>query len=73
MAAAACAAVVLSILSSLPSRVWRATEFGREVGVGDDQVVAMAHCPERLEHVGVEKRIDTFEHWRNPLMDNWVN
>ena len=62
IAAAASAAVGLSIRSSLPSRVWRAIEVGREVGVGDDQIVAVAHGAQRIEHVGVEQRIDTLEH-----------
>ncbi len=62
IALAARAAVTLSMRSSSPNTVCRATEFGREVGVADDEIVAMAHGAERVEHVGVEDRIDGFEH-----------
>src|SRR6185437_12692414 len=36
--------------------------IGREVGVADHEVIAMAHGAQRVEHVRVEHRIDRFQH-----------
>ena len=36
--------------------------LGREVGVAQDEVVAVAHGAQRLQHVGVQERVDPLEH-----------
>ena len=41
--------------------------IGREVGVADDQAIAMAHGAERIEHVGIEQRINGLQHGPSPL------
>ena len=35
---------------------------GREVGVAQDEVVAVAHGAQRLQQVGVQQRVDPLEH-----------
>jgi hypothetical protein len=35
---------------------------GREIRVADDDVIAMAHGAQRIQHIGIEGRIDRFEH-----------
>ena len=51
---------------SRPSAVCRATDSRREVGVAEDQVVAVAHGAQRAEHLGVQQRIDPLEHVSPP-------
>jgi hypothetical protein len=40
--------------------VWRA--IGGEIRVADDDVIAMAHGAQGIEHIGIECRIDRFQH-----------
>ena len=40
--------------------------FGREIGVADDKIIAMAHCPQSVKHIGIEQRIDRFQHYGPP-------
>jgi len=35
--------------------------FGREVRVADDDVVAMPHGPQHIQHIGVQRRIDSVQ------------
>src|SRR5437762_2393644 len=40
--------------------------IGRKIGVADDEIIAMAHRPQGMEHIGIEQRIDRFQHYGPP-------